>query len=190
VKMARIAAAAALEVGVTMLLTLSPPAHAEPTAPPPDRAAGTVQRAVHTHEQFEFIADAPIEVVWPLFGAQAERAWAPGWDPVFVWPEQAADQQGMVFKIAHGDKAAIWVNTCLDPVARRAQYVYVLPDIVATVITLRLTPRGGSTHVAVIYERTALSENANELVREMAAHDRMSGPEWGKQINSHFGSKP
>lgn len=144
------------------------------------------QRAVHTHEQFEFVADAPIEVVWPLFGAERERAWAPGWDPRFVWPEQAADQQGMVFKIAHGDRTAIWVNTSLDPVANRAQYVYVLPDIVATVITLRLTPTGRSTHVVVTYERTALSESANEVVSKMAAQDRTSGPEWGQQINSHL----
>jgi hypothetical protein len=172
-----------------MSLTLSAQANAGAARRAPERTAQNVQPLVHRHEQFEFVADAPIEVVWPLFGADKERAWAPGWDPVFVWPAQAADQQGMVFKIAHGDRAAIWVNTCLDSAAHRVQYVYVLPDIVATVITLRLVPRGESTHVAVTYERTALSESANELVSEMAAHDRASGPEWGAQINTHLRSK-
>jgi hypothetical protein len=145
-----------------------------------------VMRAVHSHEQFEFTANAPIEVVWPLFGAQAERAWAPDWDPVFVWPEQPVDQPGMVFTVAHGDRTAVWVNTSLDPVGRRVQYVYVLPDIVATLITLRLIPSGPSTHVAVSYQRTALSESANQVVTKMAARDRTSGPEWSRQINDHL----
>ena len=159
-----------------MLLTVAPPANAEPTA----------QRALHTHEQFEFVAHATVDVVRPLFGADAERAWAPDWNPIFIWPEQPADQQGMVFEVAHGDRTAIWVNTCFDPVANRVQYVYVLPDIVVTVITLRLTPTGPSTQVTVTYERTALSDSANELVKNMASHDRLSGPEWGKQINEHL----
>ena len=141
---------------------------------------------VHTHEQFEFMAHAPIEAVWPLFGAERERAWAPDWDPKFVWPEQPVDQQGMVFEIAHGERTATWVNTCLDPIAHRAQYVYVLHEVVATIITLRLSPSGRSTHVAVTYERTALSPSANERVSNMAAQDRLSGPEWGKQINDHL----
>ena len=187
--MARICAGGGLGVVISMLLTLSPLANAGAASQQQDRTDRSVQPAVHTHEQFEFIADAPIDVVWPLFGAEGERAWAPGWDPVFVWPRQAADQQGMVFKVAHGDRAAVWVNTCLDSSTHRVQYVYVLPDIVATIITLRLVPSGQSTHVAVTYERTALAESANEIVSTMAAHDRASGPEWGEQINSHLRSK-
>jgi hypothetical protein len=155
-----------------MLPTLAPTAQAD---------------LLHTHEVFEFVANAPIDVAWPLFGAQRERAWAPGWDPVFLWPEEARDQQGAVFKIARGDKAAIWLTTSFDPAAKnRVQYVYVIPDVVATVITLKLATRGPATHVAVTYERTALSSTANETVRNMAAHDRVSGPEWGQQINDYL----
>ncbi|MFL6603418.1 MAG: hypothetical protein ACJ8R9_19110 [Steroidobacteraceae bacterium] len=187
--MSPVLAGAGLGVATSMLLTLSAPANAGAATQPQDRVTTRAQPAVHTREQFEFIADAPIEVVWPLFGAEAERAWAPDWDPVFVWPAQAADQQGMVFKVVHGDRSAIWVNTCLDSLAHRVQYVYVLPDIVATVVTLRLIPSGHSTHVAVTYERTALSESANTLVSNMAMHDRASGPEWGEQINNHLRSK-
>lgn len=69
--------------------------------------------------------------------------------------------------------------------ARRIQYVYVLPDIVATVITLDLTPRGESTQVHVRYERTALSRGADAVVQDMAARDRRAGPHWAEQINRH-----
>jgi hypothetical protein len=179
-----IGAVSMLQLGGVMLLTPSLPAHADP---PTERPHSGGLPLVHTREQFEFIAKAPIDVIWPLFGANAERAWAPGWDPVFVWPEKAVDQQGMVFKIAHGDKTAIWVSTVFDQAAKnRVQYVYVIPDIVATVITLELTPREKSTHVAVTYERTALADAANESVTRMAAHDKYSGPEWDQQISRHL----
>jgi hypothetical protein len=123
---------------------------------------------LHTCEHFSFTANAPLAVTWPLFGADQERAWAPGWNPAFVWPVNAIDQEGMVFKVPHGDKTAVWVNTALDRAANRIQYVYVLPD------------------VAVTYSRTALEVAANDLVREMADRDRAAGGEWDLQINTYL----
>lgn len=93
----------------------------------------------------------------------------------------------MVFNIAHGDKTAIWVATSFDPaVKNRVQYVYVIPDVVATVITLKLSPSGQTTQVAVTYQRTALTPLAVETVRNMAAHDKVSGPLWAEQINDYL----
>jgi hypothetical protein len=176
-----------LGIGVIMSPGLSPPIQA--AAAPQSQAASPPQKLLHTHEEFEFVANATIEVVFPLFGAEAERAWAPDWNPAFLWPEDATDRRGMVFTVAHGDRTAIWVNTSFDPEARRVQYVYVIPGMVVTVITLKLSANGSSTHVAVTYERTALTSNANEVVSQMATHDRMSGPEWGNQVNSHLESR-
>ena len=149
-------------------------------------AAASRQRAVHTREQFEFIADAALDVVWPLFGAYAERAWAPDWDPTFIWPEAGTDQEGMVFKVVQGDRTAVWVNTALDRAANRIQYVCVIPDLVITVITLRLSQTGPATHVAVTYERTALADAAGEAVTQMAGRDKVAGPEWAQQINHYL----
>lgn len=148
---------------------------------------------VHTRESFEFLANGAIDEVFPLFGAHGERAWAPGWDPRFVWPVPAVDRPGMVFHIAHGDRSAIWVNTSFDRDARRVQYVSLLPDTVATVVTLalaaeQLTAERGATRVSVLYERTALSQPADALVREMGERDRVAGPEWAAQINRYLAS--
>jgi len=156
------------------------PIHDPPHSGPPH------SRPLHTCEQFAFTADASLEVTWPLFGANEERVWAPDWNPVFVWPVNAFDQEGMVFKVPHGDKTAVWVNTALDRAANRIQYVYVLPDVVVTVITLQLTPMAQSTHVSVTYSRTALEVAANDLVREMAGQDRGAGREWDLQINTYL----
>lgn len=141
---------------------------------------------VHTREHFSFDANATFDVAWPLFGADQERAWASGWQPAFLWPEKPFDQEGMVFKVSHEAGAAVWVNTAFDRKARRIQYVYVIPDVVVTVITLQLAPRGASTSVDVVYERTALLHSANDIVKNMALRDRLAGKEWNEQINRYL----
>jgi hypothetical protein len=95
---------------------------------------------MHFQNDFSFVAQAPMGVTAPLFGANRERVWAPDWNPVFLWPRDVADQPGMVFTVDHGDNIAVWVNTVFDLAAGRVQYVYVLPDVVATVISLQLVP--------------------------------------------------
>ncbi len=137
---------------------------------------------LHTSEIFEFRVDAQIQEVFPLFGADRERAWAPGWAPRFLWPAPAQDHAGMVFTVDHAGASAIWINTAFDLETRHVQYVYVLPAVEATLIDLRLAPDGEGTHVQVRYERTALSEDARTRVAHMAAHDRKAGPEWARQI--------
>ena len=126
---------------------------------------------LHTREQFALIANAPFELAWPLFGAHRERDWAPDWNPSFVWPEKPLDREGMVFSVRRGDQTAIWVNTVFDQAVRRVQYVYLIPGALVTVITLKLEPNADSTNIEVVYERTALAEAANEIVRDMAASD-------------------
>jgi hypothetical protein len=149
-------------------------------------AATPLQGAMHTREQFEVMVNAPVDIAWPLFGAHGERAWAADWHPIFIWPAMANDVAGMVFKITHGDQTAVWVNTAFDRTANRIQYVYVLPEVVVTVITLQLRPAGASTHIEVTYERTALADSANDSVSQMAERDRAAGPEWSQQINRHL----
>ena len=144
-------------------------------------ATGTVR--AHTEEKFEFIANGTIEDVAPLFGANRERVWAPGWNPEFVHPMPAADQAGMVFTVAHNHFQAAWVNTDFDLKNGRIQYAYVIPDAMVTLINLRLTPQGQQTRVAVDYDRTALSPEADSHVRQMAEQDRTAGPVWEKQVN-------
>ena len=92
----------------------------------------------------------------------------------------------MVFVVRQGEKNAVWVNTAFDPIGRRIQYVYVIPEVVVTVITLDLMPKGDCTAIRVVYERTALADAANELVKNMAAADRVAGKQWEQQINRHL----
>jgi hypothetical protein len=141
---------------------------------------------VHTEEKFAFTAHGRMEDVALLFGADKERVWSPGWNPKFVHPVPAADEEGMVFTVAHDHLKAGWVNTEFDLKNGRIQYVYVIPDALVTVITLRLQPHGDHTQVEVEYDRTALSAEADAHVRHLAEGDRTSGPEWERQVNAYL----
>ena len=143
---------------------------------------------LHTREQFSIVVKATAEAAWSLFGADGERAWAPGWDPRFIWPLDPHDREGMVFEIAHDLGTAIWVNTCFDQAAGRVQYVYVIPQIVVTLISLRLVPAGQESHVHVTYERTALNDSATDRIRALALGDRAAGEEWRAQIDRYLQS--
>jgi hypothetical protein len=151
------------------------------------RGGGAGTARVHTAEKFVFTARGRMEDVAPLFGADKERVWSPGWNPKFIHPLPATDEEGMVFTVAHDHLKATWVNAEFDLKNGRIQYVYMIPDALLTVITLRLQPEGDQTRVEVEYGRTALSAEADAHVRHMAEGDRMSGPEWEKQVNEYLG---
>jgi hypothetical protein len=153
---------------------------------PASAAGATPQSRLHTSEQFAFTARAPMDEVFPLLGADRERVWAPDWNPRFLWPATPADRPGMVFQVTRPQGTSTWVNTAFDPAAGVVQYAYVLPGVVATLITIRLRPQGPDTEVRVCYERTALAAGADAVVQEMAAGDRVAGPEWAGQINDYL----
>lgn len=150
-----------------------------------DKPAQGATRA-HTEEKFAFVARATMEHVAPLFGAEKERVWAPGWDPQFIHPQPAADEEGMVFAVKHHHMKSVWVNTQFDLKAGRIQYAYVIPEALVTLITLKLTAEGNQTRVEVAYDRTALSQETDAHVLQMAEQDRSSGPEWEKQVNGYL----
>jgi hypothetical protein len=67
------------------------------------------------------------------------------------------------------------------------QYVYVLTDLLATTIDVRLHPIDPThTRTDVTYVRTALRPEANEHVLHMGKHDGEQGPEWEAAINAYL----
>ena len=141
----------------------------------------------HTRTDFSFTVDAPFDQIAPLFGANEERKWSAGWNPQFIYPTPAHDQQGMVFKVAHGQFTSVWVNTALDLAAGHIQYAYVLNDAMATLIDIHVARQSAQkTAVTVVYERTALLPEANEQVQHFIKGDAGAGKEWGDAINSYF----
>jgi hypothetical protein len=133
---------------------------------------------------FDLTVNAPYATAAPLFGPEGERAWAgKHWNPQFIYPQPAHDEEGAVFTVSHGPYNAVWVNTLFDIEGRHFQYVYVLPELMVTVIDLRFNPvSAGSTAVHVVYTRTALTPEGSEHVRAMSEADKTAGKEWQQAI--------
>src|SRR5664279_951943 len=130
-------------------------------------------KPIHTHEEFSLIVNAPYEQTFPLFGAHEERKWAKGFYPQFIHPTLPSDQQGMVFTWSQNGTPSLWINTAFDVLSGHVQYVYVITDVMVTLIDIHLTRLDeASTRVSVVYERTALRPEANEQVAQQAGDDR------------------
>jgi hypothetical protein len=147
---------------------------------PPSRA--------HVSNRFSFTVNAAMHDAAPLFGPEGERVWAgDDWNPQFVFPIPPKDVEGAVFTVRHGEDSAVWVNTLFDLEGGHMQYVYVLADLLATTIDVRLHPMDAAhTRVDVTYARTALRPEADEHVLALGKHDSEQGKEWGDAINAYL----
>jgi hypothetical protein len=140
----------------------------------------------HVSNTFEFTVHAPVNVVTPLFAPLAERGWAEGWDPQFVYPQPGADKPGVVFTVKHGGHVSTWIATALDLKEGHIQYVYFIPEALATVIDIKVSADSAAdAHVRVTYERTALAPELNGHVKQLGDSDRQSGAHWQAAIESY-----
>lgn len=126
-----------------------------------------------------FHLDAPRERVFPLFTAEGERAWAPGWEPRML---SGAKERGSAFMtIAHNGSTVTWIVTDYRPAAGRVSYARLVQDSNIGIVDVICTePAGGGTDISVRYTLTALSEAGRAFVAQFlaAAHYTTMIEEW------------
>ncbi|MGP8174983.1 MAG: hypothetical protein ACLP7O_10605 [Terracidiphilus sp.] len=139
---------------------------------------------------FSITVHAPYAAAAPLFGPLGESVWAGvDWNPQFIYPQPPRDVEDAVFTVQDGPLNKIWVNTLFDLDARHIQYVYFLTELLVTTIDVRFKPMdAGTTHVNVVYTRTALTPQGNEQVSRMSEGDKKAGAEWQEAIDSYLAS--
>jgi len=140
----------------------------------------------HARSDFEFVAHGPYDAVFPLFGANGERAWGgKSWNPKFVYGGTQRDVAGSVFTTPHGHLAtATWITTAFDPSAGHVQYAIFLRDEMVTLIDIHVSRRTPSeTLVHVAYEHTALRVDANDHVQHLSENERNAGKHWQALID-------
>ena len=154
----------------------------------PETTVSEPQPRAHVSNSFGFTINAPVHDAAPLFGPEGERIWAgDDWNPQFVFPITARDVEGAVFTVRHGEHTAVWVNTLFDLAGGHMQYAYVLADLLATTIDVRLHPIDAThTGVDVTYLRTALRPEADEHVLSLGKHDSEQGKKWADEINAYL----
>jgi len=146
---------------------------------------------LRTQTAFDIVVQLPYAEAAPLFGPEGERPWAgKHWDPQFLYPQPAHDEQGAVFTIQHGPVTAVWVNTLFDLEAHHFQYAYFIPEIMVTTIDVRFTPSNSTTtQVHVLYTRTALTTEGNNHVATFTATDKTAARDWQQSIDAYLATR-
>lgn len=116
----------------------------------------------------EFRLDAPCARVFPMFTAEGERAWAPGWNPELLSGDA---ERGSAFRtLGHRDgRETVWIVTDYRPDRYRAAYARIVQgsNIGLVDVSCREAPDG--THVSVRYTLTGLNKEGNDFVRGFLA---------------------
>jgi hypothetical protein len=120
-----------------------------------------------------FRLEAPLERVLPLFTAEGERSWAPGWEPVIL---SGAVERGSAFVTrAHSGIETTWIVTDYRPAEGRASYARLAHGSNIGLVDVSCTEaEGGGTVVTVRYTLTGVSEQGRAFVREFLEPEHYS----------------
>jgi hypothetical protein len=138
-----------------------------------------------------FHLDAPRAQVLPLFTAQGERDWAPGWDPVML---SGSEERGSAFRTRHPDgRTTTWIVIEYRPSEGRVGYARLAEDSNIGLVDVVCTEAaGGGTDVSVRYTLTPLHAGAEHFVEHFLSaehYDRMI-EEWRAATNAALARLP
>jgi Polyketide cyclase / dehydrase and lipid transport len=118
-----------------------------------------------------FRLEAPLARVLPLFTAEGERSWAPGWEPVIL---SGAVERGSAFATrSHAGIETTWIVADYRPAEGRVSYARLAHGSNIGLVDVTCTPAdGGGTVVTVRYTLTGVSEQGTAFVREFLEPER------------------
>ena len=114
-----------------------------------------------------FELDASADKSLPFFTPEGERAWAKGWNPAPVYPQQAsvAFQANTVFRVDHDEERSLWTIVEADWQKHIAEYIYVVEGERLSRVRVHIEPLGEQRcRVQVRYVHTAISEKGLQFV--------------------------
>ena len=124
--------------------------------------------AAPTTQARTFHLDAPLARVFPLFTAQGERAWAPGWEPKTL---SGAEERGSAFITSgHAGATVTWIVTDYRPAEGRVSYARLVQDSNIGIVDVACTEAAdGGTDVSVRYTLTAVNAAGESFVAQFLA---------------------
>jgi hypothetical protein len=135
--------------------------------------SASVMSATPQTQISSFHLDAPRSKVFPLFTAEGERGWAPGWNPEML---SGAAERGSAFRTNHSNgQETVWVVTAYDPEQGRVSYARAaLGSNIGLVDVVCTDSRSGGTDISVRYTLTALSESGRAFVSHFLSPEHYS----------------
>ena len=141
----------------------------------------------------KFSINQPIEILFPLFSAEGEKLWVPGWDYENIMGSNDLHED-YIFLTQHHDHAsskAIWLVKRYDPKAHFVQFYKVEPNDKVGIISVKcLQIDASKTEVEVTYHYISISEKGNEFIKHFTSEEYIKFiDEWEKSLFLYFESK-
>lgn len=141
----------------------------------------------------DFQISQPIEVLFPLFSAEGEKLWVPGWDYENIMGSSDLHEDYIFLTKNHDHVStdAIWLVKRYKPEIHFVQFYKVEPEDKVGIITVRCKKTNESlTQVEVGYEYIALSKKGDKFIESFstAAYEAFIG-EWNNLLISYFESR-
>jgi hypothetical protein len=148
--------------------------------------SGSAGGRLHVERSFTITLNARPDAAARAFGAVAEERWAPGFEPLFAYPNPPSDVEGAVFTV-RAPKTQIWLLQTWDMVHHVVRYVAVDPGVKITALVIRVAPFGvDKSRATVTYDRTSLSSAGDAEVARFAKMFVSEAPQWERAINGYL----
>lgn len=124
----------------------------------------------------------PLAEALPLFTAEGERRWVPGWQPRYPAPVTDDTAPGTVWLTESEHGLTHWVVA--ERSASGYTYARTVPGFTAGTVRIDARGDGDATHVTVTYRLTALRPEAEAYLDEFAAQFEQMLGEWHRLIEA------
>jgi len=137
-----------------------------------------------------FEMEQPVTELFPLFSAEGEKLWLPGWDyeNIMGGTDLHEDYVFLTKSHDHASTKAIWVVKEYDPDEYHVQFYKLEPEEKIGVIEVEcIRLNKSSTKVQVSYEYIGLSEKGNQFIEGFTASEYEGFiSEWETLLEKYF----
>jgi len=139
-----------------------------------------------------FEIEQPIEELFPLFSAEGEKLWVPGWDYENIMGSKNLHEDYIFLtkNHEHASTKAIWLVKRYEPDSYLVQFYKVEPEDKVGIITVQCTKIVKSlTQVEVTYEYIGLSEEGDRFIEKFTSSEYEAFiNEWNTLLVQYFES--
>ena len=138
----------------------------------------------------DFQLDQPAGILFPLFSAEGEKLWVPGWDyeNVMGTTDLHEDYIFLTENHDHAASNAIWLVKRHKPSEYLVEFYKVEPEVKVAVITVKCSELSDTrSNVSVTYEYISLSEKGNEFISGFTSQVyKVFIGEWQQLLEAYF----